>query len=288
MNKKTTTIGLIYDQLRPDERMIIDASKNHSINLKLYNTNQLALEVTETQDDVELADAFLQRCISYFRGVHVTAVLESRGKTVVNSYKTASICGNKLLTSIILSKAKIPTPRTFLTFTKDASLKALEQLGYPAVLKPVVGSWGRLVALVKDSDSAMAMIEAREYMHPIQQIYYLQEMVKRPERDIRCYVIGDRAVAAMYRRAPADEWRTNTARGGFAEKIPITPELEELSLSAAEAVGGGAFGVDLMETDSGLVVHEVNSTSEFKSLVAATGIDVPGLLLEYMVQRAKQ
>ena len=288
MNKKMPTVGLVYDQLRPDERMIIDAAKSNGIALELYDTNQLAFGVTDENDGAGVADVFLQRCMSYFRSIHVTAVLESRGKAVVNSYKVASVCGNKLLTSIILSRSKIPTPRTFLTFSEDASLKALEQLGYPAVLKPVVGSWGRLVALVKDSDSAKALIEAREYMHPIQQVYYFQEKIKRPERDIRCYVIGDEVVGAMYRRSAPDEWRTNTARGGIAEKLPITPELEEISLRAAQAVGGGAFGVDLMETDTGLVVHEVNHTTEFKNMVRVTGVDVPRLLLEYTIMQAKQ
>jgi len=281
-------VGLIYDQLRPDERLIIDAAKHNNIDLKLYDTNRLALGVTDDNDGVELADAFLQRCMSYFRSIHVTATLESKGKTVVNSFKAASTCGNKLLTSICLSRAKIPTPRTFLTFTEESSMHALEQLGYPAVLKPVVGSWGRLVAILKDGESARAILEAREYMHPIQQVFYIQEKIKRPERDIRCYVIGDQAVAAIYRNAPADDWRTNTARGGFAENLAVTPELAELSIKAAEAVGGGAFGVDLMETESGLVVHEVNHTTEFKNTVRVTGVDIPKLLLEYTMQRAKR
>jgi [lysine-biosynthesis-protein LysW]--L-2-aminoadipate ligase len=281
-------IGLIFDQLRPDERMIIEAAQSSGIDLTLYDTNHLALDVTDTNDGVELADAFLQRCMSYFRSIHVTATLEARGKLVVNSFKAASTSGDKLLASIALSQAKIPTPRTFLTFTEDASLKALERLGYPAILKPVVGSWGRLVALIKDGDSARSIIEARQYMHPIQQVYYLQEKIKRPDRDVRCYVVGDRAVAAIYRHSPPSDWRTNTARGGVAENLPITPELEELSIRAAEAVGGGAFGVDLMETENGLVVHEVNHTTEFKNTVRVTGVDIPKLLLEYTIRRAKR
>ncbi len=287
MNKRMVKLGLVFDQIRPDERMIIDAAKENQIDLTLFDTNKLAFDVTGV-DGVELADAFLQRCVSYFRSIHVTATLEAKGKPVVNSYKAASTCGNKLLASLSLSMAKIPTPRTFLAFTEEASLRALEELGYPAVLKPVVGSWGRMVAQIKDSDSARAIIEAREYMHPIQQVYYIQEMIKRPERDIRCYVIGERAIAAMHRLAPPDDWRTNTARGGIAENLPITPELEELSVRAAQAVGGGAFGVDLMETESGLVVHEVNHTTEFKNLVRVTGVDIPKLLLEYTIQQAKQ
>jgi [lysine-biosynthesis-protein LysW]--L-2-aminoadipate ligase len=268
--------------------MIIDAAKRIGMDLKLYDTNQLALDVTNGNDGVELADVFLQRCMSYFRSIHSTAALEARGKLVVNSYKTASVCGNKLLATICLSQAKIPTPRTFLAFTEDGSLQALERLGYPAVLKPVVGSWGRLIALIKDSDSARSLIEAREYMHPIQQVFYLQELVNRPERDIRCFVIGDRAVAAIYRHATPEDWRTNVALGGIAEKLPITPELEELSVRAAHAMGGGAFGVDLMETESGLVVHEVNHTTEFKNTVQVTGVDIPAMLLEYASKEAKR
>jgi [lysine-biosynthesis-protein LysW]--L-2-aminoadipate ligase len=281
-------IGLLYDQLRPDERLIIDAAKREGTDLALYDTDRLAWDVTGQQDGIELADAFLQRCISYFRSIHITATLEARGRAVVNSFKASSTCGDKLIASLALSRAKIPTPRTFLAFTRDASLKALDQVGYPAVLKPVVGSWGRLVAQLKDPESATAILEPREYMHPIQQVYYLQEKIKRPERDIRCYVIGDQAVAAIYRNATPGEWRTNTARGGVAENLPLTPELEEISVRAAEAVGGGAFGVDLMETESGLVVHEVNHTTEFKNTVRVTGVDIPKLLLEYAVDNVKK
>ena len=277
----------MYDQLRPDERLIIDAAKREGIDLTLYDTDRLTWDVTSQQDGIDLADAFLQRCMSYFRSIHVTAALEARGKPVVNSFKASTTCGNKLIASIALSRAKIPTPRTFLAFTQEASLKALEQLGYPAVLKPVVGSWGRLVAQLKDPESATAILEPREYMHPIQQVYYLQEKVKRPERDIRCYVIGDEAVAAIYRNAPSGEWRTNTARGGVAENLPVTPELAEISIRAAEAVGGGAFGVDLMETDAGFVVHEVNHTTEFKNTVRVTGVDIPKRLLQYTINQVK-
>ena len=279
---------MLYDQIRPDERLIIDAAKRDGMDLTLYDTNQLVFEVTGDDGGIELADVFLQRCVSYFRSIHVTALLESRGRPVVNAFKAASICGNKLLASITLSRAKIPTPRTFLTFTEESSLEALHELGYPAVLKPVVGSWGRLVAQLSDDDSARSIIESREYMHPIQQVFYIQERIKRPDRDIRCYVIGDQAVAAIYRHAAQGDWRTNTARGGVAESCPITPELAELSVKAAEVMGGGAFGVDLMETESGLVVHEVNHTTEFKNTVRVTGVDIPKLILEYTILQAKQ
>ena len=142
-------IGLVYDQIRPDERLIIDAAKKYDISLTLFDTNQMAFEVTGKQNALGDTDVMLQRCISYFRSVHATAALESYGKIVVNSYKVATTCGNKVLASIRLAQAKVPTPRTFLAFTEESALEALKELGYPAVMKPVVGSWGRLVAQLK-------------------------------------------------------------------------------------------------------------------------------------------
>ncbi len=280
-------IGLLYDQLRPDERLIIEAAKRKSVDLHLYDTDEIPFEVTGKSDGLN-ADVFLQRCISYFRAVHLAATLETSGKTVVNSYDAMSVCGNKLLASLRLSQAGIPTPRTMLAFTEEAALNALDKLGYPAIIKPVVGSWGRLVAQINDPGTARSLIEAREYMHPLQQVYYLQEKIKRPNRDIRCYVIGDEAVAAIYRNAPAKDWRTNTALGGEAETCKITPDLSEISIRAAKSVGGGAFGVDLMETENGLVVHEVNHTTEFKNTVRVTGVDIPGKILDYAASQAKK
>jgi [lysine-biosynthesis-protein LysW]--L-2-aminoadipate ligase len=170
---------------------------------------------------------------------------------------------------------------------EGAALRSIEAMGYPTVLKPVVGSWGRLSALLRDADSARAVVEHREEMFPLYQIYYLQEFVKRPPRDIRSFVIGDRTVAAIHRYSGSD-WRTNTARGGRAEACKITPELDELSVKAAKAVGGEFVGVDLMESEDGLVVHEVNNTTEFKNTVPATGVDIPGMVIDYLISEQKR
>jgi [lysine-biosynthesis-protein LysW]--L-2-aminoadipate ligase len=185
--------------------------------------------------------------------------------------------------TLAMIKAGVPVPRTYLSFNQETALKALEDLGYPAVLKPTIGSWGRLIAIMKDPETAESILEDREHMFPIYQIYYLQEKVKRPPRDLRAFVIGDKVVAAIYRISAEGVWKTNTARGGRAENCPVTPELEDICLKAADAIGEGIFGVDLMETPDGLVVHEVNNTIEFRNTVPATGIDIPGLVLDYLV-----
>lgn len=185
-------------------------------------------------------------------------------------------------------KRGIPTPLTQLAFTEESAIKAINELGLPIVLKPVIGSWGRLSALIKDIDSARAIIECREHMFSIYRIYYLQRFVKRPPRDIRSFVIGGRTVASIYRIAAPGEWRTNTARGGKAKKCEITNEIDDLSVKAAEAVGGEVVGVDLMESEDGLLVHEVNNTVEFKNTVPATGVDIPSIIVDYMIGLQKR
>ncbi len=230
----------------------------------------------------------LQRTVSYFRNVHSTAALEYAGHRVVNNFRSAWICGNKLFGSLELIRHGIPTPKTVLALAQGSAIEAIEELGYPAVLKPVVGSWGRLSALLRDADAAAAVLEDREYMFPLYQVYYLQEFVKRPPRDIRSFVVGGQTVAAIYRISGSGDWRTNTARGGRAEACPIGKELDELSLKAAEATGGEVVGVDLMETSDGLVVHEVNNTTEFKNTVPATGVDIPALIVDYLVSIQKR
>ncbi len=279
-------MGIIYDKIRPDERMLIDKCKKKGVPLRLYDAEKNHFDLATTTKDAFIS-TILQRCISYFRALHLTAFLESIGINVINSFQAAIICGNKALTSITLTKAKIPTPKTKLAFTEKAALNALDELGYPAILKPVIGSWGRLIAPLKDLDTARAFIENREYMFPLYQIYYLQEMVK-PDRDIRCFVIDDQAVAAIYRYPAPGDWKTNIARGGRAEKCPITPELEELSVKASETVGGGVFGVDLLESKKGLLVHEINYSTEFKSTTETTGIDIPSLIIDYALKLAKR
>jgi [lysine-biosynthesis-protein LysW]--L-2-aminoadipate ligase len=215
--------------------------------------------------------------------LHSSEALESQGHRVVNNFRTTLIAGNKAYGTTALLRAKVPTPKTKLAFTREAALKAIDSLGYPSVLKPVVGSWGRLAALMSDPQSAESILENREFMFPLYQVYYLQEFVKRPPRDIRSFVIGGHTVAAIYRKSEKGQWRTNTARGGRAEDCPITDELDDLSVRAAEAVGGEVVGVDLMETKEGLLVHEVNSTTEFKNTVPATGVDIPSLIVDYLV-----
>ena len=286
-----TKISMLYDLVRLEEKAIIEAAKKRgsAIELKTFDSRDLYFDLL---DGSNIAETFgkvsLQRVAQYFRNLHLTAVLEGHGVQVVNNLDSAQVCGNKLLTTMLLAKEGVPTPRTKLAFTEDAALKALDELGYPAVIKPTIGSWGRLVALVNDVDAAKSVIEDREEMYPLYHVYYMQEKVKRPPRDIRAIVVGDRAVAAIYRISTTNDWRTNTARGGRAENLPISKELDDLCVRATRALGGGVYGVDLMESeDRGLLVHEVNNTTEFKNVMAQSGVDIPSMIVDYLVEASR-
>ncbi len=283
------TLSLLYDRIRTEEKELINAAEKRGVGLKPIDAKELHLTITDPTKERELfGDVALERCVSYFRGLHITAILESKGIRVINKYSTASTCGNKLLSSILLAKAGVPTPKTLVAFTIEETMKALDDMGYPAVIKPVFGSWGRLIAQLKDKETAQAILEHREEMgNPLYQIYYIQEMIARPPRDIRTVVVGGEVAACIYRYSSPEDWRTNIARGGKAEVCPMEGELREIILRAAEAVGGGVLGVDAMETSKGYVIHEVNSTVEFKGAMTVSETDIPGKIIEYALKLAK-
>lgn len=284
-------ISMLYDLVRLEEKAIIEAAKKRgsAIELKTFDSKDLHFDLLEEGSLKEtFGSVALQRVAQYFRNLHLTAVLEGYGVSVVNNLNSAHVCGNKLLTTMLLRKEGVPTPRTKLAFTEDAALKALDELGYPAVIKPTIGSWGRLVALVNDVDAAKSVIEDREEMYPLYHVYYMQEKVKRPPRDIRAVVVGDRTVAAIYRISTTGDWRTNTARGGRAENLAISKELDDLCVRATRTFGGGVYGVDLMESeDRGLLVHEVNNTTEFKNVMAQSGVDIPGMIVDFLIEKSR-
>ncbi|MCC6013845.1 MAG: lysine biosynthesis protein LysX [Candidatus Verstraetearchaeota archaeon] len=283
-------LSLLYDRIRVEEKLIINAAEKKGVELKPIDVKDLHLVITDPSKDREIfGDVAIERCISYFRGLHLAAILEGKNIKVINPYSILSICGNKMLTSIILAKHGIPTPKTIIAFTKEEALKAIEEIGFPAVIKPIFGSWGRLVAQVKDKDVAQVILEHREEINnPLYQIYYIQEMIERPPRDIRCIVIDNEIIASIYRYSSPDDWRTNIARGGRAEPCNLTEDMKEIILKTAEVIGGGVLGIDAMESKNGIVVHEVNPTVEFKGAMSATGIDIAGKIIDYAVKIAKK
>lgn len=278
-------IAMIYTRVRWEEKAILREIRKRDISVTPIKLTEHFFNLTKFSVG---HDIYLQRTISYFAGLYSTAILEAAGARVVNSYKVSAICGNKLLTTLKLLQHNVPTPKTIVAFSVETALEAVKRLGYPSILKPIYGSWGRLVAPLNDPQSAKAIFENRTVMHPLYQIYYIQEYIKRPSRDIRAFVIGDEVPVAIYRVSKKGEWRTNTSLGGKALPCPVTEELRELCLKAAEAVGGGILGIDLMEDrEKGLVVHEVNHVIEFRNTVPVTGVNIPAYIVDYLVEVAK-
>jgi [lysine-biosynthesis-protein LysW]--L-2-aminoadipate ligase len=279
---------MTYDLVRLEEKAIIEAAKKRGseVEFKAFDSKDLYFDLSDGRNALAtFGSVVLQRCASYFRNLHLTAVLEGYGLRVVNNLSTALSTGNKVLSTIALSKANVPTPRTKLAFTEEGAINALNELGYPAIIKPTIGSWGRLVGCLNDVDAAKSVIEDRQEMFPLYHVFYLQEKVKRPPRDIRAVVVGDKTVAAIYRISTTGDWRTNTARGGKSENLPVTKELDDLCIRATKPFGRGIYGVDLMESDEhGLLVHEVNNTTEFKNVLAQSRVDIPGLILDFLIQ----
>ena len=277
-------VTVLYDTVRWEEKSLAEASKKSNITVCMRDCRE---EHFDLDADAPEYGVVLQRCVSYYRNIHATAALEGVGCKVINPLKTGIYAGNKLYSHMLLRKYNVPIPKADVAFSKSGAIETMEMRKYPIVSKPTVGSWGRMVAKVQDSESADAILDARENLHPIYQIHYLEEFVKRPERDIRAIVVGDSVVAAIYRYSEIGKWKTNMALGGKAEKCPVTSEMEDICIKAKEAVGGDIVGVDLMESERGLLVHEVNNTTEFKNTVRVCGVDIAKLMIEYAAGAGK-
>ncbi|OGS48851.1 MAG: lysine biosynthesis enzyme LysX [Euryarchaeota archaeon RBG_16_68_13] len=278
-------IGLLYTQVRQDERLLLEAARRSGDEIVRLRDADLVLSLQGDGLDV---DAVLNRCMSHSRSLYCARFLEHHGFPVVNASGVIGTCGDKALTSVALAAAGVPTPRTLVAFSPEAALRAIESIGYPAVLKPVVGSWGRLVSKVSNREQAEQLLEHKATLgHYMHHIFYVQEYVDKPSYDIRSHVIGDRVTSAI--RRESSSWITNAARGAVCTSLPVTRQIEELSLAATRAVGGGVLGVDLMPDREGrLFVHEVNHTMEFKASVAATGFDLPGAILAHVREVARR
>jgi len=278
-------IGVVCSRVRVEEKLLFAALEARGVDYQRIDERELSCRLDAR--GIRLYDAVLVRCIGHSQAYYITRWLEGLGVPAVNPHRTVAACGDKLLTTAALVRAGIPTPRTVIAFTPETALTAIEEMGYPVVLKPLHGSWGRLLAKVNDRDGAEAVLEHKRTLGGYQHsVFYIQEYIEKPGRDIRSFVIGG-TVTAVYRYAP--HWITNTSRGGGVLNCPVTPEIEEISRAAAKAVGGGVVAVDILEAPDGrLLVTEVNHTPEFRNSIAPTGIDIPGRIVDYLLEVAME
>ena len=275
-----TGIAIVYDRLREEERLLFEAFERLSVLFTAVYAPSLALGLAAAPPP----PVVLERCVSRWRARSLAPAYGAAGSTVINRPDVIRTCGDKLATSAALVRQGVPTPRTSVAVDADAALAEAERLGYPVVIKPLVGSWGRLVARAESPAALEALIEYKEVLGgPEHKVHYLQEYVEKPGRDIRAFVVGDEVICAIYRSS--EHWITNTARGGRASDCPLTDELVERCLGAARAVGGGILAIDLVESSRGLLVVEVNHTMEFRNSITTTGVDIPGRIAGYAARQ---
>ena len=281
-------ICIVFDRLRTEEKLLQKNAEELGYQTSMVDAKITSFDTDSKPENFEFGDVVLERCVSYYRGLHFTACLEFMDIPVINKFDVANTCGNKMITSMLLKKNNIPTPKTYFSFSAETALDNFEKVGYPLVIKPIIGSWGRSVMPVKDKDTAEAVIENRQVTDgPQDRIYYLQEMIDRPPRDIRVITVGDQAISAMYRKSSGG-FKTNIALGADPELCEITKEMEDLCEKTSKAVGGGILGIDLMEDkEKGLVVHEVNNTVEFKGLVKVSKKNIPKEMIDYAIHNIK-
>jgi len=283
---KNPRIGVLYSRVRVEEKWIFAALQQRGVDFERIDDRLLSFDL-DNPAPWQQFDAILERSISYARGLYALKTLNAWGIPTVNTAAVAEACGDKIATANALAAAGVPQPSTMIAFTPESAIEAIEEMGYPVVLKPVVGSWGRLLAKINDRDAAEAILEHKAVLGSYQHsIFYCQEFIEKPGRDIRVLMVGDTALTAIYRKSP--HWITNTARGGEGEICPMTPELEEICINATQAVGGGILAVDIIEhPEKGLLVNEINHTLEFHTAQPTSGVDIAGAIVDYVINVAR-
>ncbi|CAN5590011.1 lysine biosynthesis protein LysX [soil metagenome] len=274
-------LGVLVSHLRAEEKLILAAARKRGIDVKTLMDRKLVLEISSGSaiaSNIE-CDVVLDRGVAHSRAGYSLRALETWGIPTLNRSSATAICDDKAFCSLALGAAGIPNPRTLLAFSVESGIEACNAIGYPAVIKPVTGSWGRLLAKVNGPEQARVILEQKLELGSFHHaIYYVQQYLEKPGRDIRVFVAGERVLAASYRSS--DHWITNTARGATSHSCPVTPQIEDLSLRACAAVGARLAGVDLIETFDGYSVIEVNTGGEFHGLMTTTDIDIAAEIVE--------
>jgi [lysine-biosynthesis-protein LysW]---L-2-aminoadipate ligase len=280
---KAKSLAVLASRVRVEEKLLLSALDRRRITYELVDTRAFTLDLDEPIPGYHGA---LVREISHYRAYYAACLLEHVGVPAVNDSRAIATCGDKLLTTLALRAAGVPTPGTLIALKPEPALDALSAFGYPAVVKPLIGSWGRLAARLADRETAQAVLEHRAALPGSHsKITYIQRYIDKPDRDIRGLVAGEEVLGAIYRNS--EHWRTSTAdAASTVSSCPVTAELAELLIKAGAALGPGCYGIDVLENRDGtLYVNEVNHTPEFHGAVSVLGEGLVDRYLDYVLSR---
>lgn len=274
-------LGMLYERIRKDEKLLIETAKRKGARVELINDKEVVFNLENGFD----YDVVLERCLNHLTAMYAVTILNSFGIRTVNSGETAQTCGSKFLVTEALLKNNIPTPKVMIAFTPERAIEAIEKMGYSVVLKPAIGSWGKLLAKINDREAAEAVLDHKNklgtYHHSV---FYIQKYIEKPGRDIRAFVVGDK-VRAIYRSSK--HWITHLDKGAVVSKCPVTDEIKDLALRAAKAVKGDIVAVDMLETNNGLIVLEVDYTPEFSLYFPALDKGIADDIIDYLISIVK-
>ena len=272
---------MLHSRIRIEEKHLLAALRRRGVEVRVIDIRRLTFS---DRKPMKPDYAFvLMRCMSHSYAEHTSRWFEHHGVRTLSSSETIRVCGDKTLMSLALQSAGVPHPRTAVALSAQAALSACEKIGYPVVSKPPIGSWGRQVSRMNDRDAAEAVMEHREAAGGGP--FYLQAYLPQRSGDVRALVVGDETICAVRRNSA--HWICNTARGATTTRLAVSEEIDRLAQAAARAVGGEIVAVDLLETEDGYVVNEVNHTPEFHGAMEAADIDIAGRMADYVLGRAR-
>ncbi|GGL99395.1 MULTISPECIES: RimK family alpha-L-glutamate ligase [Micromonospora] len=281
-------LALLTSLVRVEERLIMAALRERRVAFEQLDTRTWSAQLPRGGEAAGEHQApyrgAVSREISHTRNSYAVRLLEHFGVPVVNSSAVINLCGDKLLTTLALREAGLPTIRAMVTLTPETARTELADFGYPAVVKPLIGSWGRLGARLTDQDMADSILEHRAALPgPQHNITFVQEYIDKPGRDIKAYVFGGEVAGAIYKCS--DNWRTNTARGGWTERCPLSDDLVKLLTATAGVIGEGVLGIDVIEDRDGrMFVNEVNHTPEFHGAIKVLSEDLVERYVDYVLR----
>lgn len=277
-------LGILFSRIRTDEKRLIAEAQLRGLDVVVLDNTAVVFKLEQAHLDV---DGVLDRCVDHHRADYALKIANEWGIPTVNRHAVTEVYGNRLLTSMAFMEHGVNTPEVRVAFTPESALAAMDDIGYPVVLKPIEGPPGQLISRIQDKYTADTVLEHKKilgtYHHSI---FYIQKYIEAPGHDVRAFVIGDRTAAAI--SVLTNHWLIPIARGGLVAPYPVTDELNDIAVAAAAAVGGGVLAVDLVQTRDGWSVIEISQPTGLDEAAEITGVNLPGLIIDYVIETVQR